>query len=255
MIYFPTSPRISRPYTRTILPVTARVDMESGRRIARSVGPDAFPSRWDLTYSNLTNAQLTVLRDFYDARKGSYESFAFLDPNGNLVSQSEDFAHSSWTRTSMSAGLTVADPLSGTSARSITGSNWSLQSTVLPDGDGDGLTLCASIYARGSGVIRIGLWSGGWVGNNEYPLGATWRRVTFSSVLNFNSIIALRIEGSTNCELFGAKVSPLPGPGEYLRSPICFGLHRNCRFDSDFVATRPYYKASNVNLSILSVPQ
>lgn len=62
----------------------------------RLADPDAKRCRWDLQYEGLSDAERTVLQEFFLATEGRLRPFCFLDPCGNLLAWSEDTEKDVW---------------------------------------------------------------------------------------------------------------------------------------------------------------
>ena len=227
------------PYSSSASFDTVRDDMDMGRRYAFArigAGLSNFPTeplyRWPNNYSSLTQAQADTLEAFFDSMAGRFGEFTYLDPGGNLVKQSELFSHASWSGAGVgSTGIT--DPWGGSLACTVSGS---LSTTVLPDGGAAGFVLCGSVYVKGSGSVTLSL-SG--AGSRVWTLPANdWTRVFISGTIATSSAVAFSIALPGAVSLFGAQCVPMPGPGEYAKSPGNYGLHSKCRFDTDELSFR-----------------
>jgi hypothetical protein len=236
---------------------TSKTDGAIAQRTAwawRGAGLDNFPvdplGKWALPYSSLTDAERTVLEDFFRARRGRFESFTLLDPFGNLVRRSEDFAHGSWEKNSATPGAAVEDPRGGNRAVSVasSGVNANLVSTIIPDGDASGFVICGSVWAKAPTALSlsIGFVDSGFsvLANQIWDLPAnTWRRIWCTTTLATNAYIRLLIGGfgtwaGQTLQLFGAQAVPLAGPAAYVRTPGRAGLRRKVRFDQDALELR-----------------
>lgn len=51
---------------------------------------------WDITLSQLTDAEFAAIAQFFDLQKGSYGTFTFVDPWDNLLQYSEQFGNAAW---------------------------------------------------------------------------------------------------------------------------------------------------------------
>jgi hypothetical protein len=210
-----------------------------------------------MTYSHLTDGELSLLNSFFAEMKGSYGEFIYLDPGGNLVPYSDDFAHGSWEKyNGATPGAAVGDPFGGSRARAVTGgANAMLAASVLPAGNGSGITLCGSVYVWAASTpqqLSIGFIDSGFsvLASTTWDLRAGWQRIQQQITLSTNSSIRMLIGGfgtwaSANLQLFGAQCVPLAGPGVYVPSPANFGLHAKCRFDSEALNAR--YVGPNQN--------
>jgi hypothetical protein len=246
-VYFPqinaAGLMVQRPYTATLEYQTAAADAASGRRFART-WRDSPLGRWDLQWPSITEAEAAVLEAFFVSREGRLQEFTFLDPGGNLVPASEDYAAASWERHDVTVGAAATDPFGGSRARALAGgANGMIATVVLPDGDADGFVLCGSVWVRSAsgGSLSIGFIDSGFdvLGQTTHYLPAgSWRRISHAQTIGTNSPVRLLVGGlgtwaGATLEVFGAQVAPLPGPGGYQKTPGGDGLRAKCRFDSD----------------------
>src|SRR5579872_6300649 len=51
---------------------------------------------WDITLSQLTDAEFADINQFFDQQQGSNGTFTFVDPWDNLLQYSETFENSAW---------------------------------------------------------------------------------------------------------------------------------------------------------------
>jgi hypothetical protein len=248
MSYFPqlraTGMRVQYPARSIQMHLTRLGSQESGPRFATALRAAPL-SRWQLQYAQLTTAELATLTTFFDEQKGRYGEWTWLDPAGNLCPYSDDFTHASWERYGATPGATAADPFGGNRGVTVTGStNGMLATIVLPDGNGAGIVLCGSVwvYAAAPQSLHIGFIDSAFsvIASRTWSLRAGWQRIFCGVTLATSSYVRLLIGGlntwgGATLRLFGARCAPLAGPGEYVRSPGNYGLHR-ARFDSDSIA-------------------
>jgi hypothetical protein len=253
---------VQRPYQTSHSYSTIREDMPMGRRYAFEQfgnGLARFPSeplaRFDLQYSSLTDDELAALEAFFDAMAGRFGPFTFLDPNGNLVAASENFSDASWQSYSASPGSSASDPWGGARGTSVSssGSNSMLATAVLPDGGAAGFVLCGSVWVLAPAAQQLAI---GFIDSSFTLLHSTtwnlpansWTRIFDTHQLATASYIRLLIGGlgtwsGQTLRLFGAQCVPTLGPGAYAKTPGNYGLHPNCRFDTDALAIN--YQARN----------
>jgi hypothetical protein len=227
----------------------------------RGSGLNNFPttpiSNFAVGYTSVTDAEVATLQTFFDSMKGSLGSFIFLDPDGNLVNNSEDFTQASWT--SQNSGVTVttngglADPFGGTRASLLTAttSNSNYAPIVVAAGQlPNNFVLCGSLYAMAMAAnqtLSLGFVDSGFgvLGNGVSSLPQNvWTRIYFAMQISSSSYIRLLIGGfgtwnSSAIRIFGPQCTPSMGPGSYSKSPENYGYHANCRFDTDnFTVTK-----------------
>src|SRR5579859_1456100 len=59
--------------------------------------PDAAMTAWELRATGLTLAEWNAIEALFQATSGMWQTFTFLDPNGNLLAESETFAATAWS--------------------------------------------------------------------------------------------------------------------------------------------------------------
>ena len=231
--------------------------MESGRRYAFGFygsGLIGFPTgplrRFSVNFPTVSDVSLAELKTFFEARRGRYEEFEFLDPGGNLMAYSEDFGNAAWTKIGASVGSPGTDPFGGSKARSVSGGQ--LTATFCPNAGVSGYRFCVSVYCQGVNPgeqLYIGINSDG--SYFDLPIGG-WRRAYHTMVVNA-SVPTMKIgSGSWSAVLFGAQAVPLIGEGPYAVSPGNYGYHQHCRFDTDeFLVSRLGPNQSAVSLPIV----
>lgn len=240
-------------------------DQPSGRRYARTqIDEPLFGIT--MPYRRISDAEVEVLRSFYSARKGGYETFLFPNPWGNLVPNSKEFSDPSWTLQAASVGLAVADPFGGTLATNLVSSSsdsWA-EVTVVPDGDlPANYVLCASAWANAPGAsrsMRISLRnSSSEISGRTWNLpDSAWRRIRMTAVVNTSDPIVLRIGGGGTWNtgalaLWCPQVVPGPGPGAEQPSPGVPGLPV-CEFGMrEFVPTAAGMDDNSVDVVIQEV--
>lgn len=237
----------SLPYNNQFAYRTIHTDFESGKRSAYRWRTNPL-GRFNVNLSLMTDAEVATLKDFIYACEGRLREFIFLDPGGNLINYSDDFAHASWSAASVSVGGAAADPFGGSLAKTCTatGGNGLLFTTVLPTGNASGITLCASAWVRPASdqQISIGFIDSGFgvIGNTIWDIRANiWTRIHHTITLATNSYIRVLIGGfgswnSYSMSMFSAQCTPLPGPGPRLLTPGADALRPKCRLASDNIA-------------------
>ena len=233
-------------------------EMSFGRSYSqpqRGSGFANFPTvplgNFGVAFTAITDAEVATLSAFFDQQQGSFQPFIFLDPDGNLVNNSEDFTQTSWT--SQNSGVTVttngglADPFGGTRASLLTAttSNSNYAPIVVAAGQlPNNFVLCGSLYAMAiaaNQTLSLGFVDSGFgvLGSQTWSLPQNvWTRIYFAMQISSSSYIRMLIGGfgtwnSTGIRIFGPQCTPSMGPGNYSKSPDNYGYHPNCRFDTD----------------------
>jgi len=249
------------PYKSSLAYNNIYQEMPFGRSYSfaqRGSGLNNFPmtplGNFGVNYIAITDAEVAALSAFFDSMKGRLNQFCFLDPDGNLVNNSESFTATSWT--SQNTGVTVttngglADPLGGTRASLLTAtsSNSNYAPIVIPGGGlPANFVLCGSVYcmAQSAGQsLALGFVDSGFnvLGSATWSLQQNqWTRIYYAMQINSASYIRLLIGGfstwnMTGIRVFGPQCVASMGPGNYSKSPDNYGYHPTCRFDTDTFA-------------------
>lgn len=265
MAYFP---QINGNMILTQLPYSAQLayetivqDMESGprfsfpRRAASLTGHPTTPlGRFNVSFPNITDAEVEDLQTFFRARKGRLEAFSFLDPGGNLLEYSQDFSQSYWDKSNgpVTVGASVVDPFGGSIAKQLSaggGDSYILGRIGPVDPNLSGFRMCASAWvnARDVGVsMFIGFQnSAGTKFGTEHALPfERWVRISHSFTLDDDNTWKFVLGGNSTWTsgrqvyVFCAQVSPMKGEGAEVSTPGNYGYHANCRFDVDVFERR-----------------
>jgi hypothetical protein len=240
----------SLPYASDLAYRTVSEDMENGKRYAYKFRTNPL-GRFSVNLPLMRAAEVATLETFIVACEGRLREFTFLDPGGNLVAYSDDFSHASWTSSSVTIGGAVTDPKGGSLARSCSsgGSNGFLHTSVLPAGNGSGIVLCASVWARAtssSQTLSIGFLDSGLsaLENSTWALPQNiWTRIHHTITLATSSPIRIVIGGNSTwngstIQLFSGQCVAMPGPGPRLLTPGAEGLRAKCRLGQDDISIR-----------------
>jgi hypothetical protein len=207
----------------------------------RSAGLSGYPSgplgKFGVNFSSITDVEVNTLYAFFQSVRGRWLPFRFLDPNGNLLQQSQLFSNSAWAKT-LTATPGAPDPTGN--LLGFTLSSGYMQAVIGPsDGGMSGFVMCASIYLKalaGGVTALIGFvdqtTSTQYLKTFSLPANS-WLRISNNLVLPTSNQFAFYLNLSGTVYAFGAQVSPMKGEGAYQCVPGNWGYHANCRFDTD----------------------
>ena len=244
------------PYSSSLNFQTIAADMETGMRWTFSrrgnVGLTGYSGnplgKFNINFSAISDAEVAVLQAFMQTTFGRYLPFRLLDPGGNLLQWSENFAVSYWDK---SSGISVVgpttDPHGGVLATRLSASysDSSIKAVVGPsDGGVQGFVFTASAWLRTEGspqTVQFGfISSGGVLHQGAVEVNGTWQRRSFSVVWGDQSPFRIALGGGgswstpTTLDVYGMMVSPMKGEGSYVGTYGGFyGYHQNCRFNVD----------------------
>jgi hypothetical protein len=197
--------------------------------------PDAAATGWELHASGMTLAEWNAVEGLFVAASGMWQNFTFLDPTGNLVEQSENFAAGAWTNGALIELTTgVADPLGTTRATGVVNAGEAVEAvaqTLAVPGD---FTYCLSVWARTDSGSGLTLTIGG--STEAFTLTSTWQRVSFTTNLGTSATsvtfgVVLAIGASV--DLFGMQVEAQLAPSDYKITTTQGGVYPNARFGAD----------------------
>lgn len=238
-----------RPYRHTSGFLTDIKELECGIRSTwgwRGTGLIGFPTRglgkFDVAFQSITDAELAVLRAFFDSMRGRYGEFTFLDPHGNMVDSPEDFSAAAWNRVGTVVSPGYPDAFGGSRGTVLAGG--SVDTAVLPGGGASGFVLCASVYAKAAGTATIGFQG---ISTRTWQLNPNgWMRISHSVTLATNAAVRMQLSLSGSSSVFGAQCVPGPGEGGYLRKP---GRYPKCRFATDSFSPK-YLGPNQISLTL-----
>lgn len=252
------------PYTETDRWWTLLSETPGGQRYSFAM-QDAPLKEFQVAFPQISAAEITTLRTFWDSVHGPLNTFGFLNPAGNLLATSDDYS-SGWTLTNVTiTSSTQTDPFGGALATlfSISGSV-SISSPFLTGVDVTGYVMCGSVWvtASSSGTLTLRLkTASGSPQDATFNLtaGAPFKRfynngwvVPDSSTPTFSVLWS----GTGNITLFSSQVSPTIAAGPRIQSPGNYGYFPRCRFATqDFPVhyERPV-PTTSLSLPIVSLP-
>ena len=206
--------------------------------------PDWAEKRWDLECAGLSQVEWGAVEGLFDAVTGRLGTFTFLEPAGNLLAQSEDFASSVWDK-GVLVGVTagISDPLGGTAAGRVTNSSpvaGDVAQTLAVPGD---FQYSLSVWARATVAASVTLFASttGGSADRSFELSTEWRRIVLPVGLDQVTetvTFGARLGVGITVELFGMQVDAQPGAGDYQKTGASGGVHALARFGSDVLTVR-----------------
>jgi hypothetical protein len=222
------------PIARTIVYRTITNSLEDGSRITLA---DANATRinWSLTYSGITNAELSELRVFFEGVEGRLNVFTFLDPAANLLVWSESLGNAAWQANSL-LGLQAGtpDPLGTQRATRVTNSTQGSLTLVQNIPVPASLAYCWSGYFRSAATSILLLTND--TTTVQHVVTTSWRRISLSSPAtgdSDSSNFGMSIPPGADIEVFGLQVMAQRNPSKYTSTLNVSGVYPETRFDSD----------------------
>jgi len=205
----------------------------------RSADDGATRVQWALQLRCLSDLEMDAVQTLFRATRGAHGEFVFLDPEGNLLSNSESLLASVWGK---SAGLEVTPaataPASAEAAFAIaapvsqTGEFW--QSALLPTN----YYWLLSAYARALTAVPFTLFIRSAHGEKQMtaPLSPTWKRFSFGGLwwpAGEGIDIGFRIPANRQAEVSALQLESQTAPSSYKRTTAVTGVFSNARFLDD----------------------
>jgi hypothetical protein len=226
-------PAVKRRRMRTV------VNQASDGSAVKLADAAAEVIEWQLAYTNLSDAEIGALQQFFEEMEGSLQGFTFPDPCGNLMAWSEDLNNAAWSADPLlTATGGIDDPLGGTGAWHLINIGAGPQALTQTLNVWGGYTFCFSVYARASTPATVTLQLGG--RTECHAVARDWRRLAIAGggdPAAESVACSIQLPGPGTLDVFGPQVQAQPAASAYQRSSAG-GVYENARFrDDDFSFT------------------
>ncbi len=201
--------------------------------------PDAAATAWELHATGMTLSEKNAIEALFASTSGMWQTFTFLDPVGNLLSDSENFSAGAWTNGPLIELTTgIADPLSTTRAtRAINagGTAASIAQTLAVPGT---FQYCLSVWARtiGTSGVTLTVSTTGGNASKTFALTGSWVRISLSSNLGqatTSVTFGVELVAGASVDLFGMQLEAQPAPSDYKMTETQGGVYSKARFGND----------------------
>lgn len=204
----------------------------------RSADDGAAQTHWDLQLRGLSDEELTAVTSFFREMRGRHGSFVFLDPEGNLIAESENAASALWSKT---AGITVSP---APSAPPPAQSAWHIGTSGSPGELWQSLPLptnyhwLLSVYARADTPTQMALFVRSSYGEQLHQVTAnpTWRRYWFGGMwwpTGEGIDAGVRLISGGEIDLTGFQLETQSAPASYKKTGPVSGVIPDARFLDD----------------------
>jgi len=259
MVYYPqlnSGALAQYPIAKQISYRTVINTLPDGHTISMADLGGAFVA-WQLTYSGLSDAEWSAIEQLFTQVQGSYGTFTFVDPVGNLLAWSEDPTQAVWEKDPL---ITVAggfsDPLGSTGAAQITNGAQAAQGLGQNIAAASAYQYCFSVYLRGDTPVSLQMVVGSASGQitQMASVGTEWSRITLSGNLGgSDSSVSFGIELPPGARVyaFGFQAEAQPSAGLYRPTTEQGGVYSSSRFATDElrrVATGPNQNGAQVTI-------
>jgi hypothetical protein len=232
MLYFPQIsmyPVVQRFVQRTVLNT-----LEDGR-VDYFADPAAAAVAWDMHLKGMTAVEWDAVQALFNSVAGRWQTFTFLDPVGNLLSQSETFSVPPWTASAL-LSLTpgVVDPMGTTRATSVVNTGGAAESLTQTLPVPDAFLYCFSVWARSANGSAVTLLAGS--ESKEFTLSSSWARFSY---IGSGTTFGIQLDAGAAVELFGMQLEMQIAPSDYKKTGARGGVYSKARFaDDQLTATR-----------------
>lgn len=201
--------------------------------------PDAQTREWELQATGLTLSEWTAIDTLFQAVMGSFATFTFLDPAGNLLLQSENFGDPAWSNSPL-IQLTpgVSDPLGTTRATQVVNAGSAAGTVAQTLAVPGNIRYTLSVWAKTTGVSNVTLSASTTGGNATQTIALTsqWQRVSLDVELGLDTesvVFGVVLDVGAIVDLFGMQVEAQPGASDYKETGESAGLYSQARFAAD----------------------
>jgi hypothetical protein len=237
-LYYPqlSTGSISQFPTRKHILERTIVNRALSGRVVKMADPEGGISRWELSYSGLTDAELAALQDLFAACEGRLRTLVFLDPCGNLLRWTDAPTNPVW-QTSMQILGEIEDPNGGASAWRVTNAAQAAQSFTQSANIPGWYRYTFSVWSRSSSTDHLVLKLANADGAVEVSrsISEVWQQVSISGEIpGEDSEIRCSIEIPAACavDLYGPQLDAQSDASGYCRSNDRSGAYV-ARFDQD----------------------
>jgi|SRR5690348_3971786 len=212
---------------------------------------------WQLSFTELTAVEASVLEAHFEACAGPVRAFTFIDPTDNMLVWSSDLAAAVWLRASevgLAAG--AADPMGSAAAFTLTNnaaiSEEITQTLTAPAN----YHYCFSLYAKSAAPSSLTLVRRGasTEAATTYDIGPAWTRLVSAGELGdpaTDITVAIRLSAGQQVTLYGPQLEPQLAPSRYRATGARGGVYPNAHWAVDdlvLTATAPNLFSTAFNI-------
>ena len=219
------------PLIRQLRLRTVENDLADGSTL---VFADSYASAraWELRTRGLMATEWAAIEAFYRSVSGQWQTFTFLDPAGNLLTDSEDFGLGAWTNgplIHLTSG--VEDPFGTTRATTAVNTGQTAQAVVQTLAVPGSYQYALSVWARTSTGSGLTLTAGN--AARRFPLTTQWQRISCPVNLGQNTAsvtFGAQMDPGASVDIFGMQVDAQWAPSDYKRTSANGGVYAKARF-------------------------
>lgn len=206
------------------------------------VTPDPGSARiaWNLSFVELTPADMQVLQAFFSRCSGPFAAFTFIDPADNMLAFSTDLTNAAWNVSPdlhVTAG--VSDPFGGQSAFMLTNTGQTAETISQTVSSPSNYQYCFSIYVRSpvanasAALARTGSTARA---ETTFLCGTAWTRMLSQGRLNDPGTALtseIKLQPGQALYVFGPQLEPQLEPSAYRPTTLRCGVYANAHWGSN----------------------
>ena len=206
----------------------------------RASDPGAKRIAWWLRYRGLDDDEVGSLQNLFRAVRGPLRPFVFLDPEDNLIAESEDLSKAVWQKspglTMGTAGSTPAETQLAYQLSASGGPAEIAQTVAAPAS----YRWLLSVFARsGSGsAVTLFVRSSSGEESSTMALTSQWKRYSFGGQFWTSGEgidVGLRLGSGSTAEVAGFQLESQIAPSRYKASGAHNGVYNDARFSQDSI--------------------
>ncbi len=222
---------VQYPLRRRRVIQTAINSFADGSMIATNINANT-QTLWDLSYTDLTSADQAALQNHFSACQGPFEPFIFIDPTGNMLSNSSALNIGSWLADPL---LTVrggtSDPLGGNTAFTLVNASQVDQALKQQITAPANYQYCMSVYASAAvpSNVKLGL-SAASSQSQTYAVSTNWVRLVNSAQLSDTQMsftASIIVPAAQTVVVWGPQLEPQLSPSRYRATAASGGVYQN----------------------------
>lgn len=203
---------------------------------------------WQLSFTELTAVEASVLEAHFEACAGPVRAFTFIDPTDNMLVWSSDLAAAVWGRSSdIVLAAAAADPMGSSAAFTVTNnaavSEEITQTLAVPANYHYSFSLYVrSVTPSSLVLVRRGAST---EAATAYNIGPSWTRLISAGELGdsaTNISVSIRLSAGQQVILYGPQLEPQLAPSRYRATGARGGVYPNAHWAVDdlvLTATAP----------------
>jgi hypothetical protein len=211
---------VQYPIRKTLLTRSIKNILPDGSMILLA-DPDAARLVWQLSYSDLSSADVGALQAHFNACVGPFHAFTFIDPTDNMLASSSDWTSAAWQKSTLinvTSGIT--DPEGGFAAFRVTNTAEADQEISQLLEVPASYQYCFSAYASSAYASTLKLIRSGPVASEvtSFAVGPTWTRLVSAGRLNDSGIgltVSISLAPGQQIDFYGVQLEPQAVPSRY----------------------------------------